>query len=294
MDYPLLPQDIFDTIIDNVWPDTDTLKNSALVSSAWLPSARSNLFYCIHLDPPTDNQREQKKNPCERLLTILKSSPTPSSSIGKYVREIYLSDGMDRPEWWAYEPTLPLLLRSLHNLRRFGIQANGIYHDIVWDSLPATLKTAIQDHVLCLPSLTELKFGNLTLNNISVMKNLLRSCRELRVLELNRIWVEDEGVAHLEMGSMDEVVSERRLQLNVLAIRPDTSIAFVALLLHPSSRISVEKVRKLVLSISSTTFADCARLLHASLFVEQLELTFMRGSEFSLPIFKTIVQILCS
>lgn len=128
-------------------------------------------------------------------------------------------------------------------------------------------------------------------NNVSVMKNLLRSCRQLRVLELNYIWVEDEGVAQLEM---DKVVSERQLQLDVLDIRLDTSVAFVALLLHPSSHIGVESLRNLVLSVCPTTFADCARLLHASLSVEQLELKFSRGSEFSLPIFKTIVQILCT
>ena len=41
MDSTLSPQEIFDIIIDmdNLWADTDSLRNCALVSSAWLSPA---------------------------------------------------------------------------------------------------------------------------------------------------------------------------------------------------------------------------------------------------------------
>lgn len=285
MNSPFLPQEIFDASIDNLWADTDSLKNCALVSSAWLSSTRSHLFYCIHLDPPTvtwDNQIgliKQEGSPCEKFFTILSSPASNLGKINRYVREIYLSEGMYTREWLTNEPTLPSLLRSLHNLRRFEISHSPCI-EIAWHRLPEALKTAIQDHVLCLPSLTELKLGSLILDDLSVINHLLLSCRQLKILEVERICFADEGLAHLERGDVDEVVGERQPSLEVLVVGHATSMALVAFWLHPSSCINVETIRKLTLSISSNTFADFARLLHASLSVEQLELSLMNCSMF--------------
>lgn len=60
------------------------------------------------------------------------------------------------------------------------------------------------------------------------------------------------------IGGADEVVSERRLHLDVLAIGPWTLKVLVAFFLHPSSYINVKKIRKLALSIPSPSSADCS------------------------------------
>lgn len=199
-----------------------------------------------------------------------------------YIRELHLCEGMLAREWLAHEPTLPLLLKSLPNLRRFEISRSASMR-IAWGQLPVGLKAAIAEHVLRLSSLTELRLSSLMFDQVGDLEELLRDCRHLRVLEVDHVIFANESVASLNTSVWSEA---QRAQLDMLVIGPRTSTALISFLLHPSSNIAVGTVRKLAMSISGN-FADFARLLHVSLSVEHLELALMNDGALQL------LKILC-
>ncbi|KAF8159464.1 hypothetical protein B0H34DRAFT_796708 [Crassisporium funariophilum] len=278
----ILPQEIFDNIIDHFHDDIPSLQACAAVSQAWLSSARAHLFHRVSLLPPKHTRGaglfffRTRESRCQELFNLIESSSAKGRRlrpVTQYIRELYLCEGMHAREWLAHEPILPVLLRSLHNLRRLEIGRSASIH-ISWQQLSQGLKSSIQDEVLHLPSLTELKLGSLMLDNLGDMKKILRSCQHLQVLEVDHIIFANDDVAHLRMEETDEIVRSTRMPLDKLVVGPRTSTAFIACLLHPSSSIDVGTIRKLTMSISGN-FADFARLLHASISVEFLELVLM-------------------
>lgn len=269
-----LPQEIFDNVIDHFYADIQTLQTCALVALPWLSSARAHLFHHISLKPPKNTRGagasfffiRSRTSSCQKLFdTIEWSAKGRLGGITPYIRELHICEGMLAREWLAHEPTLPLLLRSLPNLRRFEISRSASVR-IAWGQLPVGLKAAIAEHVLRLPSLTELRLS------------------DLRVLEVDHVIFANESVVSLNTSVRSEA---HRAQLDMLVIGPRTSTALISFLLHPSSNITVGTVRKLAMSISGN-FADFARLLHASLSVEYLELVLMNdGALQSLKIFRS-------
>jgi len=287
-----LPQEIFDNVIDHFYADIQTLQTCALVALPWLSSARAHLFHHISLKPPKNTRGagasfffiRSRTSSCQKLFdTIEWSAKGRLGGITPYIRELHICEGMLAREWLAHEPTLPLLLRSLPNLRRFEISRSASVR-IAWGQLPVGLKAAIAEHVLRLPSLTELRLSDLMLDNVRDLEELLRDCRYLRVLEVDHVIFANESVVSLNTSVRSEA---HRAQLDMLVIGPRTSTALISFLLHPSSNITVGTVRKLAMSISGN-FADFARLLHASLSVEYLELVLMNdGALQSLKIFRS-------
>ena len=274
-----LPQEIFDNVIDHFHADTQALQTCALVALAWLSSARAHLFHCISLEPPKTTHGagasfffiQSRTSPCQKLFDIIEwSTKGRLGGIMPYVRELHLCEGMLAREWLAHEPTLPLLLRSLPNLRRFEISRSASVR-IAWGQLPIGLKAAIAEHVLCLPALTELRLSGLMLDNVGDLGELLRACGHLRVLEVDHVIFANESVASLKTSVGSKA---HRTQLDKLVIGPRTSTALISFLLHPHSNIAIGTMRELAMSISGN-FADFARLLHASLSVEHLELSLM-------------------
>ncbi|KDR80716.1 hypothetical protein GALMADRAFT_241132 [Galerina marginata CBS 339.88] len=274
-----LPQEIFDNVIDHFHADFHTLRNCALVSPSWLSSARAHLFHRISLNPPKNTQTigptvffflRTRTSPCKRLLDCLESSTnTRLGSFAGYIREMHLCEGMLAREWLAHEAMLPPLLRTLHNLRRFEISRSASVR-IPWGQLSHELKAALEEHVLRLPSLTEIKLGSVMFDHLEDLAKMLRACRHLRVLDVDHIMFADEGVESLRDLEGNFV----KVSLDTLVVGPRTSTALMVYILHPSSAIAVNTVRKLSMSISGN-FADFARLLHGSISVEHLELVLM-------------------
>lgn len=281
-----LPQEIFDNVIDHFHADIQTLQTCALVALPWLSSARAHLFHHISLEPPKNTRGagasfffiRSRTSPCQKLFNIIEwSAKGRLGGIMPHVRELHLCEGMLAREWLAHEPILPLLLRSLPNLRRFEISRSASVR-IAWGQLPEGLKAAIAEHVLRLPSLTELRLSSLMFDHVEDLEELLRDCRYLRVLEVDHVIFANESVASLNTSICSEA---QRAQLDVLVIGPRTSTALISFLLHPSSNVAIGTVRKLAMSISRN-FADFARLLHASLSVEHLELVLMNDGALQL------------
>ncbi|KAF9477582.1 hypothetical protein BDN70DRAFT_98546 [Pholiota conissans] len=275
---PSLPQEVFDDIIDHFHDDVQSLQTCALVSPPWLASARAHLFYRVVLNPPNKRAakspasffiRSRDSSPCQKLyITLASSRDGRLGSIAPYIREIHLCEGMLAREWLAHEPTLPLLLRALVNLRRFEISCSASVR-IPWANLPLSLRNAVQEQVLESSALQELKLSSLMLDNLGNLDRMLSGCKQLRVLEVNHLFFAEESATYLEQGEKGEVAL-----LDTLVIGPRTSTMLISHLLHPLSTAIVATVRNLTLSISGN-FAEFARLLHSSMSVENLELVLM-------------------
>ncbi|KAF9038450.1 hypothetical protein BJ165DRAFT_1407612 [Panaeolus papilionaceus] len=288
-----LPQEIFDNVLGHLHNDTPTLRKCALVSPEWRATARVLLFHRISLEPPKNPTNRRKAffsrsgqapvTPCARLFDILSHNISDQiayqgrndTPIAHYIREIRLIEGMLSREWLAHEEKLPHLLRLLPNLRRFEIGRSASM-STPWANIPASLKGAIQGHVLALPSLSEVKLSSLMFETAKCVHVMLASCKQLRILELDHITFKNGSVRCLD--NEVKMVETDKAQLDTLVIGPRTSTVFIDLLLHPASTIALGAIRKLSMSISGD-FAEFAKLLHASVSVEQLELGLMNDTD---------------
>ncbi|KAF4610603.1 hypothetical protein D9613_006979 [Agrocybe pediades] len=285
-----LPQEIFDQVIDFFHDDSIQLRVCALVSPAWLSSARLHLFHNIYLSPPSGPRHSSffftKPNlsPCRKLYDCIeRSNRSLFGGVSKYIQALHVCEGTLARQWIAREPTLPLLLQSLENLRRFEISQSASVH-IDWDDLPKALRDSVEEHVLKLPSLTELRLGSLYFRSVVEFTKILQACRGLRQLEVDHIDFESESVDVLQDGEGSAFVEPT--PLDILVIGPRTSPALIRTLLHPSSGITTAALRKLAMSISGD-FAEFAKLLQASNAVQSLEFTLMNDTSldeyFNLP-----------
>ncbi|PPQ67866.1 hypothetical protein CVT25_010305 [Psilocybe cyanescens] len=282
-----LPQEIFDSIIDYFHSNTETLRVCALVSSAWLASARKHLFSRITLSPPKSAKtsffflRPTPSLWAQLFECIWSNGGSRLGSVVPYIRELHLHEGVIKREWLAHERALPSLLRSLANIRRLEISRAASVR-IVWEHLRTSLKAALEDHALRLTSLTELKLSSFLFDSLEDLGKILRACRYLRVLEVDHVMFTDESLDRLVPGEEDGFASEKAekiiTSLDILVIGPRTSTAFLVFLLHATSPIAVGTIRKLSLSISGS-FSEFSRLLHASTSVEHLELTLMNDGK---------------
>ncbi|PPQ64220.1 hypothetical protein CVT24_008596 [Panaeolus cyanescens] len=288
-----LPQEIFDNILGQLHNDTATLRECALVSPAWLATARVALFHRISLDPPKNPTNRKKAffsrrgetplTPCAKLFNtisfnlaqIAHEGRKDDTPIAHYIREIRLIEGMLFREWLAHEDKLPHLLRLLPNLRRFEIGRSASM-STPWAGLPGSLKDAIQGHVFALPSLSEVKLSSLMFESVKCVHFMLASCKRLRILELDHITFKS-GSARCLDGERKTVEIDKA-QLDTLLIGPRTSTLLIDMLLHPASAIALGAIRKLSMSISGD-FAEFAKLLHASISVEQLEIVLMNDTD---------------
>lgn len=280
-----LPQEIFDHIVDYFHDQPDALRICALVSSQWLSSARTHIFYRITLGPPKIATRSsffsQRKpiTSCQRLYEVIESQINLGSELGgipRYIREIHLREGVLKHEWISQEPTLPRLLRTLNNVRRLEIRG-AVSIPLNWKRLSLDVKSTLLDHTLRLESFSELKLSNFFFPTLKDTATFLCTCRDLKILEIEHVQIADDS-ADEELGGSEKEVGKTS-SLDMLVIGPRTSTAFItSFLLHPSTSITLQTVRKLSLSISGD-FARFARLLHASTFVEKLEVTLMSDGE---------------
>ncbi|KAJ3502591.1 hypothetical protein NLJ89_g8816 [Agrocybe chaxingu] len=301
-----LPQELFDNIIDHLHDDHISLRTCALVSSAWLHRVRTHIFNRVTLDWHKSLggrgtgfsffARSPQPSLAKRLLAIIKVNYTQTQKdnrlggVASSIKELYLCEGTGTREWLAQDPSLPILLQELPNIRKFEVRRSAASVYIKWKGLPLALKDAIQGNVLASTTLTELKIGSLLFEGLNDVLYLLGACRGLRVLEVDHIGFEDEQVAILDGDGLKlhgEEVPYRVVEptsLDRLVIGPRTSPAFISCLLHRASTIDIGTVRTLALSISGD-FKDFARLLHATHALEELEIALVHDGTSSLHIF---------
>jgi hypothetical protein len=291
----ILPQELFDNIIDHTHDDPSTLKDCALVCWSWLPSSRYHRFHRVSLRvgkkacsdnaDALDDDNADAASDCERLYRIVASSP----EIIPYIRNLVICEGsqcggiMDHRQ----EETLPLLLRSLTGLRTLEFEPS--YPLYRW---PTNLIDSI-NAARCLPSVTELGLFGLPYYNRAHFMQTLRLCPALKVLQLKDVhfvaW-EDANTAHGddEEQAGDDAVTQCAL-LDSLSVESPCSSAIIDFLLHTRSSMDLSNLYRLNVAISGDS-APLARLLRAAPCLEYLEIE-VQYSEYFFPFIPSLCML---
>lgn len=108
-----LPLELWDEIIDHLQNDFDALRACSLTCKAWVPRARYNLFWTVHVGP----------NSYKGLMSVLTRTP----NIGRLVRNLFVTAACSRssgedPAVRFYD-TLQELLGKMPNVVYLGLHA---------------------------------------------------------------------------------------------------------------------------------------------------------------------------
>ncbi|KAJ7104369.1 hypothetical protein B0H15DRAFT_22580 [Mycena belliarum] len=150
---PVLPQELFDLVIDHLHDDPRSLRACAVVSTSFLPPSRVHLFSHIRIGH-LDQERSIKE-----LHTIL----AKSSGVAARVESLHFWDDMMRHHSWLegnleLAPAVAHFLRILPSLQRFCITINaGFVH---WANMATILRTSVYKTIV-LPTLTRVELTGL-------------------------------------------------------------------------------------------------------------------------------------
>ncbi|GLB34340.1 hypothetical protein LshimejAT787_0112240 [Lyophyllum shimeji] len=153
MSPPQLPLDIFESVIEHLYDDAESLRRCTLVCKSFVVPSRKRLFTRIYVG---HNRRTDNPNnlPCKQLYKYLTGNP----DIVPYVQELWV-DGITG-DWVFKEETVSLLLALFAEsggLRVFSIACSLRAPYKKWDSLPILFRQALA-HVFHSPQLHTVHF----------------------------------------------------------------------------------------------------------------------------------------
>ncbi|KAJ7760836.1 hypothetical protein DFH07DRAFT_425681 [Mycena maculata] len=120
--------ELTDQVIDHLHADPASLRNCALVSRSWVPASQYHIFFSVNI---------KKDRTCRLLCDMITRSP----HIGWYIRNIYIYFEVTRPSF------VSLAALRVPEPRRLSIV-----------NCPHTEELALIRHLICLPSLTDIRF----------------------------------------------------------------------------------------------------------------------------------------
>lgn len=228
------PQEIIDSVVEELSSDRDSLKQCALVSRCqFLQPARRHLFSDIKLHKPLH---------CQRLLTVLKSNP----EITRHIRHLILSNLRLQLLVQSEEATVATLLTLVQSLRSLSLSY------IFWDTLPIELRSTLYA-LLRSPSLKKLSFIGVhdfpleDLSSFTQLESLYLSAMDgMR----RRSYPETPPFENpKEIGGQ-----LKSLEIGMGSIRSAKSILTV--LGHPSSKLSYSQLTELSIEVVNPETLD--------------------------------------
>lgn len=187
---PRLPQEIFDTIIDNYPHDEEMLKTFALVSRSFLHQSRRHFFHDIRFCHDDVYYGDAKCRVLQaRFWEILNANP----DIASYVRDVHIKDNPIlswilairddgdklRPSWIREEETFQEILLVL---AKSSISSLTLDIDLSWTTFPIGLQHALTQ-IFSAPSLMNLDLSNLSSLPVSSCMHF-RRLKQLRISEI--------------------------------------------------------------------------------------------------------------
>jgi hypothetical protein len=165
-----VPQELIDTVIDNLHKDHHGLLACSLVCRSWLPSSQRHLFRRVTFT--------LDGNGCKGLQALL-----CFPRLADYIRELKVHVSPDL--WSVYrahlgtEQSLPMVLLKLSKLQTIKL------HNLDLDNLPVDLPQSLR-WVLLLPSLTSLTLG---INHYESISFESVECHAECLMSLSRTYV---------------------------------------------------------------------------------------------------------
>ncbi|RDB27103.1 hypothetical protein Hypma_005143 [Hypsizygus marmoreus] len=139
----ILPQEILDTVIDELNDKLEALRNCALVSHRFRPRSQKHLFSTVHIKFP-GRYKNNGRHPLQELLKILTLSLARNINhvrISNYAENVW--DDEKKCYTRNCDEILPLLFNQLHRLQSFMLSLNKNINDNACDELSASLATAL-------------------------------------------------------------------------------------------------------------------------------------------------------
>ena len=244
-----LPQELIDTILENIDVDVDqwTLRCCSLAHSSLLHSSHRRIFRRIVLYPQLGHYYTSGSKPtsrCQRLHNLLLKSP----HITTFIQELKLYEGQScmSQNWMGSDPSLPLVLGMLKDLARLE------FRRLEWSKLPLAVRQSIQN-VLELPTLHFIQMERSVFASMDDFSSLLSHAEGLTGLSLDEIYtswgqpVSPEGSSRGRdtKEQLENVYSNRQRHLLDLCLQVNNYSKFVNWILGPHSLLDISHVQTL-------------------------------------------------
>ncbi|KAE9403617.1 hypothetical protein BT96DRAFT_1016856 [Gymnopus androsaceus JB14] len=211
----VLPNELVEPILENLYSDKSTLLNCALVGRAWAPASQRGIFQQIVLRLPFPQADKDFATVADaylkangRLVEILDEN----SRLVFYVRRLELREFViwDSEDLVAYEPihnsTAELILR-LSSVEELS------FEQVRWDPLPPMLKEALTN-MLKAPQLTGISLGLIVSDKFADVVSLLSHATNLKVLKLEVV-----RCSNWDITPRTDNVATRSIQLDRLVLK---------------------------------------------------------------------------
>jgi len=256
-----IPQEIIDSIINELHANITALKACTLVSHSFHITSRKHIFSSIQL---------QKSSVLRKLLGILRSQP----DIAFLVRKLSIAyEERAATTWFAEDKLLPPLLNMLHHLE---ILTLDFLHDAPSVALSMELRLALIERI-CAPDLTELHiYGSARLP-----VSLIRHFTHLRQLCISFPDVDTEVDEQLPKSSFPIVLHLDTLHIPYLrpGLEPPSMRVFdfvtIATLKHLDIDLTTTQTLRVVQEVIRSS-ATSIRSVHCHY------LAYVRGSFFTI------------
>lgn len=203
--------ELTDQVIDHLHADAATLRNCALVARSWLPASQFHIFFSVNIKHDTT---------CRLLCAILARSP----HIAGYIRNIYIYFEVANPSF-----TSLLDLRIPHP-RRLSIV-----------NCPNTVKLGLLQHLIELPTLTDIRFFSGT----SVSRAQLDYLTRIRTTKLAHLLLYSASDTPAPQDrDLDWVSTNEPLSVSALNVSGDATLT-TSTLVDPYGPIDLRNVEAL-------------------------------------------------
>ncbi|KAJ7302204.1 hypothetical protein DFH08DRAFT_905750 [Mycena albidolilacea] len=288
-----LPQELLDTILDNLHDDYPSLKSCALAARTFVASARIHAFRRVEILPPKDPL--SSPNPCQRFHELLTSSPHIASLVQELTIVLVNSetnydlegDSLDdrRVPWVMADQTLSLVLPQL-DLKRISITEDlqrrwnpGGRYSMNWDSMDRRLRSALMNKFSS-PRLEAVHLRGIVVESPRQLLSFFSEAASLKEISLSRFFFSKPDNEH-------EAWPELQLwrpQLRSLLVYDFQNREFCRYLVNP--QIDLTAVKSLSLAVYWTEAGWRERLIQAtSAGVEHLRYWSMSATDCNPEIF---------
>lgn len=268
MERPHIPPELVESILSNLYFDTATLLNCALVAQAWVPSSQRGIFRELILKLPSKNLEDFATrldaflDASKRRVALLDDKPYLAS----YVRTLQLQELVEfegDSEHALYSATTSVMER-LSNVETLK----------VWSADWAVLSHVLREEltrILRSPSLTQVILGGMFIPTAAQLASLISCARHLKGLNVF-------AVRYLDTNSSTEFTAGTSLppksttQLEQLKL-DHTILPFIDWFHHDSCPFQVQNLQSLYLGPGLFLYSDVIALLqYVGRNLRQLEL----------------------
>ncbi|KAE9400859.1 hypothetical protein BT96DRAFT_992584 [Gymnopus androsaceus JB14] len=186
----IVPNELVDCILENLYFDRDTLFNCALVGRAWIRSSQRGIFREIVLGLPSQNEPSTEKLTdaylkATRRLESLDALFCKKPYLASFVRSLELRwfqhRKLDAPQRAPPEVVYTVtasLVRRLSGLNSLS------FLSVNWESLPPFLKVALTDLCLARSEITRFSAVDFFVGTCADLASLLVRMKDLKMLHI--------------------------------------------------------------------------------------------------------------